>query len=107
MVAPDPLGSAQARLLARLDRNNQAALVLPRDFDLLDSVTGARARSLALVERLSRSGWLVRVRRGAYVVRTRSATLRLTAVDLVGEISPRPHMITAGKALELSGLTDQ
>ena len=82
-------------------------MVIPRDYELLDSITGDRSRSEALLERLVKSGWLERVRRGAYVVRSRSASLRLTAVDLVGELSPRPHLITAGRALELADLTDQ
>jgi predicted transcriptional regulator of viral defense system len=62
---------------------------------------------MALVGRLSHSGWLHRVRRGAYVVRARSTTLRLGALELVGELSPDFHMVTAGKALELHELSEQ
>lgn len=107
LMPPHHVGPLQSALLALLDRRQQAALVLPRDFEALDGITGDREKSQDLIERLARSGWLQRVRRGAYVVRARSRAIQLGAVELIGEVSPPRHLVTAGKALQLHQLTDQ
>jgi predicted transcriptional regulator of viral defense system len=96
-----------AKLLARLDRAGQQTMVLPRDAALIDEITGDRTRSLNLLSRMTESGFLRRVRKGAYVARSRAGTIGVTPLQLVGELSPPRHMLTAGRALTLQGVSDQ
>jgi predicted transcriptional regulator of viral defense system len=108
LVTPKPgVSQLAAQLLARLDRAGQQTIVLPRDSASIDQITGDRAKSLNLLSRMAESGSLRRVRKGAYVVRSRAGTLGVTALQLVGELSPARHMLTAGRALALHSLSDQ
>jgi predicted transcriptional regulator of viral defense system len=100
-------GHLEDQVLAKLDRAGQQTVVLPRDAALIDQVTGSRARSLNLLSRMADSGSVRRVRKGAYVVRSRAGTLGLTSIQLVGELSPPRHLLTAGRALAYHGLSDQ
>lgn len=102
-----PTGNVEAKVLARIDRELGRVLVLPRDWSAIDSITGQRARSQDVLHRLSRSGWLVQVRRRAYVVRPRSMALTVSTLELVGAISPSLHLVTGGRALAEAGLSDQ
>lgn len=101
------LGPIETQLLTQLDRERRRVLVLPRDWALVDAVTGNRERSRDLLHRLSRAGWLRRVRRGAYVVRARSRRADVSVLELVGELTSGPHMVSAGRALAEAGLSDQ
>jgi predicted transcriptional regulator of viral defense system len=97
----------QAQLLARLDRIGQQTIVLPRDWALIDQVAGSRESSSNLLSRMADFGSLRRVRKGAYAVRSRADTIGVTALQLVGEVSPPRHLLTAGRALAIHGLSDQ
>jgi predicted transcriptional regulator of viral defense system len=101
------LGSVELEILAQADRNDRSVLILPDDADLLDEVTGGAEQTGRSVQKLIRAGWLLRVRRGTFVVRTRGGALERGALSLVGDISRHSHLVTGGAALARAGLTDQ
>jgi len=105
--SPGPVSQLGGRLLAQLDRRGQHVLRVPEDLVVVDPLVGDREKAVALVRRLTKTGWLRRVRRGAYVVRSRSTTVDVSAIDLIGELSPTEHLVTTGRALAIHGLTDQ
>lgn len=100
-------GRLGAELLAQLDRQHMRALRFPGDWEIVDAVTGSRAASQQLIFRLNRAGLLRKVKRGAYAVRPRSRALAMSALDLVGALERDVHLVTAGAALALDGLSDQ
>lgn len=81
--------------------------ILDRDLESLDELTGNRPRSHATVDGLERVGRLRRVRRGAYVLVGQDGTARVGLLDLIAAITPKPYLVTAGRALEFHELTDQ
>jgi predicted transcriptional regulator of viral defense system len=101
------LGSVELAVLGQADRHGRTVLVLPDDAELLDEVTGSRARTDRAVASLRRAGWLLRVRRGTYVVRTRAGSLDRGALAMIGDITRHPHLVTSGGALSRAGLSDQ
>lgn len=101
------LGPLEQAILRQADRAHRAVLLIPGDRDLLDQATGDPRRTDRGLAELTRTGWLVRVRRGAYVVRSRAGTLNRGALALIGDITHRPHLVTGGGALARTGLTDQ
>ena len=101
------LGPIEQAVLAQADRHDRAVLVLPDDAELLDQATGGRRQTERSLRALIQAGYLVRVRRGAFVVRTRAGTLNRGALALVGDITRQPHLVTGGVALARAGLTDQ
>jgi predicted transcriptional regulator of viral defense system len=100
-------GRLGAELLAQLDRQHVRALRFPEDWPLVDAVTGSRSASQQLIFRLNRANLLRQVKRGAYVVRPRSRSLAISALELVGALERGRHLVTAGKALEYDRLSDQ
>lgn len=102
-----PTGRVETSVLAAIDRSLGQVVVLPFDWAVLDAVTGTRSRSQDVLHRLHRSGWLIQVRRGAYVVRPRSRALKVSFLELVAALSPPVHLVTAGRALSEAGLSDQ
>lgn len=102
-----PTGQVEAPVLAAIDRRLGRIVSLPGDWEAIDSVTGERTKSQDVLHRLNRSGWLVQVRRGAYVVRPRSGAIGVSVLELIGAISPQTHLVTAGRALSEAGLSDQ
>jgi predicted transcriptional regulator of viral defense system len=107
VTSPGPVSQVGGRLLAQLDRRRQHVLRVPDDLVLIQDLVGDRGKARALVQRLTTTGWLRRVRRGTYVVRSRSTTVDVSAIDLIGELSPAQHLVTAGRALAIHGLSDQ
>lgn len=101
------LGHVDLAVLSQADRHQRSVLVFPDDAGLLDEVTGGRRQTDASVRALVRAGWLLRVRRGTLVVRTRAGTLDQGALALVGDITRHPHLVSGGAALARAGLTDQ
>jgi predicted transcriptional regulator of viral defense system len=81
--------------------------ILDHDLESLDELTGERQRSHAMVDRLERAGRVRRVRRGTYALVGQDGTVRVGLLDLIGAITPKPYLITAGRALEFHDLTDQ
>lgn len=94
---------ARAAHLAR----RPGVAILDRDLESLDELTGDRQRSHAMVDGLERVGRLRRVRRGAYVLVGQDGTTRVSLLDLIAAITPKPYLVTAGRALEFHELTDQ
>lgn len=70
-------------------------------------IAGGREAALAALERLAKRGRLVHVRRGVWVARTETGTIPLGALELVGAVAPKTHLVTAGRALAERGLSDQ
>jgi predicted transcriptional regulator of viral defense system len=104
----NPLEQVMARLTRAAHLAGRPGVaVLDRDLESLDEFTGDRQRSHAMVDRLERIGRLRRVRRGAYVLVGQDGTLRVGLLDLIAAITPRPYLVTAGRALEFHDLTDQ
>lgn len=82
-------------------------LLTPEDWPLIDAVTGDRKRSEVALHRLTRSGWLRQIRRGAYAVRSERGSVRVSALELVGALTRGPHLVTTGQALAIHRLSDQ
>lgn len=98
--------------MARLARaahlaGRPGAVILDSDLKSLDELTGDRRRSHAMIDRLERAGRLRRVRRGVYVLVGQDGTVRVGLLDLIAAITPKPYLVTAGRALEFHDLTDQ
>lgn len=81
--------------------------ILDRDLKSLDDLTGNRQRSHAMVNGLEDAGRLRRVRRGAYVLVGQDGTVRVGLLELIAAITPKPYLVTAGRALQFHELTDQ
>jgi predicted transcriptional regulator of viral defense system len=77
------------------------------DFETLDLLFGSRSRARALVRRLEKAGRAQSVRRGAYTLADPAGNTRVTALDLVAALTPKPYLVTAGAALQFHDLTDQ
>ena len=82
-------------------------MVLPDDWPALEHSCGGRAQAARAIAWLEHNGWLQPIRRGAWAIRSRTLTLSARTLDLVGDLSGSPHLVTAGYALALSGLSDQ
>lgn len=103
-----PLEQAMVRLTRAAHLAGRPGVAaLDRDLESLDEVTGNRQRSHAMVDRLERAGRLRRIRRGAYVLVGQDGTTRVGLLDLIAAITPKPYLVTAGRALEFHDLTDQ
>lgn len=60
-----------------------------------------------MVESLERAGRLRHVRRGVYALVDQSGVIRVDLLGLIAAITPKPYLVTAGRALEFHDLTDQ
>ena len=81
--------------------------VLIDDLPVLDELTGSRAESHELIAALERDGRLRRVRRGAYALVDPAGGVRAGLLDLIAALTPRPYLVTAGRALQFHDLSDQ
>lgn len=96
----------------RLSRTASAAgrpgiFVLNEDGDALDELTGSRVRTHALIKQLESERRLQRVRRGAYVLVDSNGNVNAGILDLIGVLTPTPHLVTGGRALQFHNLSDQ
>lgn len=82
-------------------------VVLDDDIPALDAITGSRSRSYAVIEGLERDGRIRRVRRGVYVLVEGTGGVRVGVLDLIAALTPRPYLVTGGRALQFHELTDQ
>jgi predicted transcriptional regulator of viral defense system len=82
-------------------------VLLDEDLPRVDGLTGSRGRTHRILEQLEREGRLRQVKRGAYVLVTATGVIETGLLDLVAAITPKPHLVTAGKALQFHDLTDQ
>lgn len=107
-MAPKRTQSAsETLLLAKLERQGQRVLRIPEDMPLVIDVAGTTAAARALVESLATKDWIVPIRRGIWAVRSRALTLEVSALEIVGFVSPGLHLVTAGRALAEHQLSDQ
>jgi predicted transcriptional regulator of viral defense system len=83
--------------------------VLLTDSDLpeLDPLVGSRARAYRIIDHLEAEGRLRKIRRGAYALVSPTGNVTVDLLDLVDALTPRPYLVTAGRALQFHGLTDQ
>jgi predicted transcriptional regulator of viral defense system len=82
-------------------------VVLDEDLAALDPLTGSRMESYNLLEAAEREGYLRRVRRGAYVLVDAAGGVRTSLLDLIAALTPKPYLVTAGRALQFHELSDQ
>jgi predicted transcriptional regulator of viral defense system len=82
-------------------------VIVNDDLAALDRTTGSRQRSHEVVERLVDDGRLRRVKRGIYVLVGSDGVIRAGLLDIVAATTPKPYLVTAGRALEVHDLTDQ
>lgn len=60
-----------------------------------------------MIGALERDGRLRRIRKGAYVLADSTGGIRPGLLDLVAALTPKPYLITAGRALQFHDLSDQ
>lgn len=109
VVVGSPTAKQVVTQLTRAARlaSRPGVVILAQDLESLDELTGSRKRSHALIDRLERDGQLRRVRRGTYVLVGQDGTVRVDLLDLISAITPKPYLVTAGRALMFHELTDQ
>ena len=90
-----------------LDDERHPVVRLDKDMQTLDVATGSRRRSRDALRRLSRDGRLRRVRRGVYLLVAPTGSTDARVLPLIDAVTPRPYLITAGRALAELGLSDQ
>lgn len=82
-------------------------VILDEDLATLTSLTGSSTASHSQVAMLERQGDLRRVRRGAYVLADSAGVVRVGLLDLIDALTPKPYLVTAGRALQFHELSDQ
>jgi predicted transcriptional regulator of viral defense system len=90
-----------------LEAGRHPVVRLDEDMHELDAVTGSRRRSQDALRQLMRDGRLRRVRRGTYIVVASTGSTDARVLSLIDAVTPRPYLITAGRALAELGLSDQ
>ena len=99
------------RVLVHLHRAaaiaGRPAIVVPSlDLETAAGEVGARSAKQAL-SRLVRAGRVLSVRKDLAVLPDATGRVVVGMPQLVGVVAPSPHLITGGRALEQSRLTDQ
>jgi predicted transcriptional regulator of viral defense system len=106
-----PGAETTRRALIQLARQSTLAgrwpIVLPDDLPSVDTLTGGRNATLALLRDLTQTDQLQRIRRGAYILRDETGIFRTDLFQLIDAITPQPYLITAGRALAAHELSDQ
>jgi predicted transcriptional regulator of viral defense system len=106
-----PGAETARRALIQLARQSTLAgrwpIVLPDDLPGVDTLTGSRNATLALLRDLTQANQLQRIRRGAYIMRDETGVFRTDLFQLIDAITPPPYLITAGRALAAHELSDQ
>lgn len=81
--------------------------MLEEELAVLKELTGSRAESQEMIGALERDGRLRRIRRGAYVLADSTGGIRAGLLDVIAALTPKPYLITAGRALQFHDLSDQ
>jgi predicted transcriptional regulator of viral defense system len=106
-----PGAETARRALIQLARRSTLAgrwpIVLPDDLPSIDTLTGSRTATLALLRHLTQTNQLQRIRRGAYIMRDETGVFRTDLFQLIDAITSPPYLITAGRALVVHELSDQ
>ena len=103
-TAEDAL-TALSRAAARAGR--PAIVLLAEDLPTADRVTGSRVRTHKLIQQLEEVGRLRPVRRGVYVIASLTGVVEIDLLALIDVVTPKPYLVTAGRALAFHGLSDQ
>jgi predicted transcriptional regulator of viral defense system len=82
-------------------------VLLDEDMEALDDSTGGRRRSHDALRQLTADGRLRQVRRGAYVLGAPTGGSDARLLAILDAVTPRPYLVTAGRALAETGLSDQ
>jgi predicted transcriptional regulator of viral defense system len=90
-----------------LEAKRHPVVRLDEDMEALDAATGSRRRSQDALRQLTRDGRLRRVRRGVYLLVAPTGSTDARVLPLIDAVTPRPYLITAGRALAELGLSDQ
>jgi predicted transcriptional regulator of viral defense system len=90
-----------------LDAGRHPVVRLDEDMETLDAITGSRRRSQDALRQLTRDGRLRRVRRGVYLLVAPTGSTDARVLPLIDAVTPRPYLITGGRALAELGLSDQ
>ena len=81
-------------------------VLLDEDMEALDGSTGSRRRSHDALRQLTADGRLRQVRRGAYVLGAPTGGSDARLLAILDAVTPRPYLVTAGRALAETGLSD-
>ena len=90
-----------------LNAERHPVVRLDEDIEALDATTGSRRRSRDALRQLNRDGRLRRVRRGIYLLVAPTGSTDARVLPLIDTVTPRPYLITAGRALAELSLSDQ
>jgi predicted transcriptional regulator of viral defense system len=90
-----------------LEAERHPVVRLDEDMQALDAATGSRRRSQDALRQLTRDGRLRRVRRGVYLLVAPTGSTDARVLPLIDAVTPRPYLLTAGRALAELGLSDQ
>jgi len=90
-----------------LDADRHPVVRLDEDMEALDTSTGSRRRSQDALRQLRRDGRLRRVRRGVYLLVAPTGSTDARILPLIDAVTPRPYLVTAGRALAELRLSDQ
>jgi len=90
-----------------MDAGRHPVVRLDDDIKALDVTTGSRRRSQDALRQLSRDGRLRRVRRGVYLLVAPTGSTDVRLLGLIDAVTPRPYLVTAGRALTEFNLSDQ
>ncbi len=82
-------------------------VILDQDLPTLDILTRSKAESHNLIAALERDGYLRRVRRSTYVLVDSAGGVNSNLLDLIAALTPRPYLLSAGRALQFHDLSDQ
>jgi predicted transcriptional regulator of viral defense system len=88
-------------------RGRYPVVLLDDDLDALDEATGGRRRSHDALRQLTADGRLRQVRRGAYILGAPTGGTDARLLEIMDAVTPRPYLMTAGRALAETGLSDQ
>ncbi len=106
--SPKRLEAAYVALVrASTVSHTPGVVIAERDLPILDDLTGARSRSHGVIADLIAAGRLRQVRRGAYVLVNAAGVIDVDILDLVAALTPRPYLVTAGRALQFHAISDQ
>jgi predicted transcriptional regulator of viral defense system len=90
-----------------MDAGRHPVVRLDDDIKALDATTGSQRRSQDALRQLRRDGRLLRVRRGVYLLVAPTGSFDVRLLELLDAVTPKPYLITAGRALTEFNLSDQ
>ncbi len=90
-----------------MDARRHPVVRLDEDIEALDATAGSRRRSQDALRQLNHDGRLRRVRRGVYLLVAPTGSTDVRLLDLIDAVTPKPYLITAGRALTEFNLSDQ